>query len=137
MHRSRLAGLIVDCESGDLEAAAAFWSAALGAAVRPASDGDDARYRELDMRSDEPYVEVQQVDHPSRVHIDIETDDVEAEAARLEALGARRVAAVRSWIVMEAPTGQRFCVVPVVSRVFESRANTWDAAREKGGGDDQ
>jgi hypothetical protein len=31
--------------------------------------------------------------------------------ARLEALGARRVAFVQRWWVMEAPTGQRFCVV--------------------------
>ena len=131
-HRSRLAGLIVDCESGDLDAAAAFWSAALGASVRPASAGDDDRYRALAMPDDEPYVEVQRVDHPSRVHIDIETDDVEAEAARLEGLGARRIAKVRSWIVMEAPTGHQFCVVPVVSKVFESRANTWDAADNKG-----
>jgi hypothetical protein len=46
------------------------------------------------------------------VHLDIEADDVEAEAQRLEALGAARVAAVHDWIVMQAPDGQRFCVVP-------------------------
>lgn len=36
-------------------------------------------------------IEVQQVDHPSRVHRDIEADDVEAEVRRLEELGAKRV----------------------------------------------
>ena len=39
------------------------------------------------------------------------SDDVEAEVRRLEALGARRIRQVQSWWVMEAPTGQRFCVV--------------------------
>lgn len=54
---------------------------------------------------------MQKVDHPSRVHFDIESDDVNAEAARLEDLGAKKVAFVKRWWVMEAPTGQRFCVV--------------------------
>ncbi len=46
-----------------------------------------------------------------RVHLDIEADDIDAEVLRLEALGARRVAHVKTWWVMEAPTGQRFCVI--------------------------
>ena len=54
---------------------------------------------------------VQKVDHESRIHLDIETDNLDAEVKRLEALGAKRVAFVRRWWVMEAPTGQRFCVV--------------------------
>jgi hypothetical protein len=54
---------------------------------------------------------VQKVKHDSRVHLDIESDDVEAEAARLEKLGARKVQKINTWWVMEAPTGQRFCVV--------------------------
>ena len=45
------------------------------------------------------------------MHLDIESDDVAAEVARLEKLGARRVGAVRTWVVMEAPTGHRFCVI--------------------------
>jgi hypothetical protein len=57
------------------------------------------------------HIEVQRGDHPSRVHLDIEALDVEAEARRLEALGATRVAAVHDWIVMQAPDGQRFCIV--------------------------
>ncbi len=43
--------------------------------------------------------------------IDCQTDDIEAEVARLEELGARRIADFRRWVVMEAPTGQQFCVV--------------------------
>jgi hypothetical protein len=45
------------------------------------------------------------------LHLDIESDDVEAEVLRLEKLGAKRVANVRTWVVLEAPTGQRFCVI--------------------------
>ena len=45
------------------------------------------------------------------MHLDIESDDIPAEVARLERLGARKVAEVRTWVVMEAPTGHRFCVI--------------------------
>lgn len=125
MHRSRLAGLIIDCQTDDLDAAAAFWSAALGAPPRHAADIASSPYVELGMPENENYVEVQAVDHPSRVHIDIESDDIEAEVKRLEALGAKRIADIKRWCVMEAPTGQRFCVVPVVSKGFEQKANKW------------
>ena len=69
---------------------------------------------------------MQTVDHESRVHLDIETDDVEAEVRRLEALGAKRVAAIEAWVVMEAPTGQRFCVVRAASPSFGEHAKRWD-----------
>ncbi len=108
MHSSRLAGFIIDCQDADLEVAATFWSAALGLA-RCGSDGD--AYERLDGTSRDMSIEVQSVPHPSRVHLDIETDDVEAEADRIEKLGAKRVQRYPNWWVMEAPTGQRFCIV--------------------------
>ena len=111
MHKSRLAGFIIDCRTDDLPGAAAFWGAALGMRVRalPAAEGE--RYIALDDPEQRLHIEVQSVEHPSRVHLDIETDDVDAEADRLERLGARKIAFVKRWWVMEAPTGQRFCVV--------------------------
>ena len=124
MHRSRLAGLIIDCNTDDLATAAEFWSKALGAPAKRGAVSND-RYVSLDMRPDDPHVEVQKVEHPSRVHLDIESDDVEAEVLRLEALGARRIETVQDWCVMEAPTGQRFCVVPAESAGFEDKANQW------------
>ena len=66
------------------------------------------------------------VDHPSRVHLDIEADDVEAEVRRLEALGAKRLKQIRTWWVMEAPTGQRFCVVRPQRANFAAEANRWE-----------
>ncbi len=125
MHKSRLAGFIIDCQTEDLEGAARFWGAALGFAVEAAPGAAEVRYRRLDTAPDELHMEVQQVEHPSRVHLDIEADDIEAEVARLEALGARRIATVHSWVVMEAPTGHRFCVVRVQRSDFAAHANRW------------
>jgi predicted enzyme related to lactoylglutathione lyase len=126
MHKSRLSGLIIDCRTQDLDVAAAFWAEALGAPAKHAADAAQSPYVELEVGDGEPYVEVQQVSHESRVHIDIETDDIDAEVARLEKLGARRVGAVRNWVVMEAPTGQRFCVVPVARAGFDEHAHRWE-----------
>ena len=61
---------------------------------------------------------------PEWVHLDIETDDIDAEVTRLEALRAKRVARVRTWWVMEAPTGQRFCVIRPQNEGFAARALT-------------
>ncbi|HET6149188.1 MAG TPA: VOC family protein [Polyangia bacterium] len=108
MHRSRLAGFIIDCQGSDAQGAATFWSAALGL---DSLGADGEHYVRLDAAARDLVVEVQSVSHPSRVHLDIEADDVEAEVERLEQLGARRVEQIRTWWVMEAPTGQRFCVV--------------------------
>jgi len=126
MHRSRLAGLIIDCHTDDLEAAAKFWGEALGAPPNSAANIEESPYVELLMPKGENYVEVQAVKHPSRVHLDIESDDIEAEVGRLEALGATRIANIKGWCVMEAPSGQRFCVVPVISADFEEKAHKWE-----------
>jgi predicted enzyme related to lactoylglutathione lyase len=124
MHRSKLAGFIIDCRTQDLESAAEFWSAALGLAVT-GEPADDPGYRQLANGPGDLHIEVQQVTHESRVHLDIESDDIDAEVRRLEALGAHRVSAIKRWVVMEAPTGQRFCVVRPQSSRFESEANEW------------
>ena len=125
MHRSQLAGFIIDCQTGDLQGAACFWSAALGLPTKPSQAEEDAGYVPLDTGANGLHIEVQRVAHASRVHLDIETDDVEAEANRLEALGARRVQKIRTWWVMEAPTGQRFCVVRAQRANFAAEANRW------------
>ena len=125
MHRSCLAGFIIDCKTDDLEGAARFWSAALGYELKPKSEESSPLYRTLLTDERGLHVEVQKVEHDSRVHLDIETDDVEAEAQRLEALGAKRIGKVHTWIVMEAPTGQRFCLVRPQNDQFASTANVW------------
>jgi hypothetical protein len=125
MHKSKLSGFIIDCRTEDLEGAAGFWGAALGMLVRPLPGSEGELYVRLVNAHHGLDIEVQKVAHESRVHLDIETDDIEAEVRRLEKLGAKRVEAVKSWWVMEAPTGQRFCVVKAATPHFDRRATLW------------
>ena len=84
-------------------------------------------YERLDASARDMVIEVQRVTHESRLHLDIESDDVDAEAARLERLGARRIGKVKTWWVMEAPTGQRFCVVRAKASLQDAPgASTWE-----------
>ena len=125
MHKSKLGGFIIDCQTEDLAGAADFWSRALGMAVRELPPEEALLYKALDDPQHGLDIEVQRVAHPSRVHLDIESNDVDAEVGRLEKLGAKRIEAVHTWVVMEAPTGQRFCVVRARSQHFESLATQW------------
>lgn len=126
MHKSRLQTLVIDCETDDLDSDAAFWGAALGCKVFAHNmEPGDENYRELKVDPTQPQILVQKVNHPSRVHLDIETDNIEAEVARLEQLGAKQVGKVRHFTILEAPSGQRFCVVPVQRPDFEEKANIW------------
>ena len=125
-HRSRLAGFIIDCQTGDLDPAAKFWSQALGVSIADADAGDvPGTYQMFGDTPGDLHIEVQKVDHPSRVHLDIESDDVDAEAARLEKLGAKKIAFIKRWWVMEAPTGQRFCVVRMKHPDQGATPNVW------------
>jgi predicted enzyme related to lactoylglutathione lyase len=126
MHRSRLGGFIIDCRTDDIEAASRFWGAALGLTPGPGSEPGQPGYAGFERPHDGLNIEVQAVEHESRVHLDIETDDIAAECARLERLGAKRIKAVRDWVVMEAPTGQRFCIVPAFRENFLQEANIWE-----------
>ncbi|HUN74612.1 MAG TPA: VOC family protein [Steroidobacteraceae bacterium] len=126
MHHSRLCALLIDCKTSDVDEAARFWGAALGRPVDLAHAASRGNYRMLATPPDEPIVEIQSVTHESRVHIDIETDDIPAEVRRLVGLGAKVVDRLPRWIVMQAPTGQRFCVVRVQRPGFPKNATAWD-----------
>jgi predicted enzyme related to lactoylglutathione lyase len=126
MHYSRLCAVLIDCKVDDVDEAAAFWAEALGRPVDRTHPMTRGNYRMLQTPADEPIVEIQRVEHDSRVHIDIETDDIPAEVARLEKLGAKVAKRLERWVVMEAPSGQRFCVVPVQRPGFPKNANRWD-----------
>jgi hypothetical protein len=125
MHRTRLTSVVIDCAEGDYERGAAFWSAALGRPLLPR----DERFCSLRGRTGgegSPYVGLQRVPSAERaIHIDIETDDVAAEVARLEKLGARVKARIRNHVVMEAPSGHAFCVVPSRRGDFPVGAAEW------------
>ena len=121
MHKSGLGGIIIDCWTDDLDSDAKFWGAALGLEPVPSDPG----YIGLATPDGRPDIEVQAVDHESRVHLDIKTDDVQAEVARLLALGAREIVCIRHWVVMEAPSGHRFCVVPLHPGEDRGELNAW------------
>ncbi len=125
MHKSRLGAIVIDCETDDLQGEAEFWSRALGCAPSQSSEPDEENYVVLETAPEEVKVLLQKVDHPSRVHIDIETDDLEAEASRLEKLGASRIAKIKRWWVMAAPSGHRFCLVGPQRSDFDIEANEW------------
>jgi hypothetical protein len=118
--------VLIDCRVSDLDEAARFWAEALGRPVDLGHPDSHGNYRMLKSSADEPILEVQRVDHESRVHIDIETDDIAAEVARLTKLGAKVVDRLERWTVMQAPSGQRFCVVRVQRAGFNENANRWD-----------
>jgi predicted enzyme related to lactoylglutathione lyase len=126
MHRSHLCTLVIDCNTNDLTEGANFWSQALGKKAAVSDDPAQDKYVALETNKDELIILLQKVDHPSRVHLDIESDDVEAEVARLEKLGAKRLEKIRTWWVMEAPTGHRFCVVRPQRGELPATANQWD-----------
>jgi predicted enzyme related to lactoylglutathione lyase len=128
MHRSRLSTILIDCAEDGFERSMDFWSAALGRdPVEPIERG--GRYAPLRGRiggDGGPIVLLQRVPAEERgVHLDIEADDVEAEVSRLERLGARVKRRHDPWVVMEAPSGHAFCVVPARRGDFEGHAAEW------------
>lgn len=126
MHRSRVNGILIDCNVDDIQQAAQFWAETLGRPVDPDHPGTRGDYVMLENRPDEISVQIQRVDHESRIHLDIETDDIPAEVGRLEKLGAKIHKRMERWVVMEAPSGQRFCIVRVQREGFPKGATTWE-----------
>lgn len=125
MHRSRLFGVFVDTPTAEADQAVDFWSHALGATAVPG--GPDDPYTLLRDGSAPLVVEVQAVDDRPRYHLDIETDDVAAETARLIGHGAVEEQRHDGWVVLRAPGGHLVCVVPVQSQPddFSAQARTW------------
>lgn len=124
-HRSRINGILIDCNVEDIEAAARFWAEALGRPIDAGHPGTRGDYVMLETPPDEISVQIQRVHHESRIHLDIETDDIPAEVARLEKLGAKVDKRMERWVVMRAPSGQRFCVVRVQRDGFDKDSNNW------------
>ncbi|MEV1143339.1 VOC family protein [Micromonospora sp. NPDC049799] len=125
MHRSRVFALIIDAPTDEAAQATAFWSAALGARAEPYAP--EPQFTTLHEALSGIITAVQAVDDAPRFHLDIETDDVEAETARLLALGAVQVARWQECRVLRAPGGHLLCVLPQETppEVFDADARTW------------
>ena len=125
-HYSRLYRIVIDVPPADHDRELAFWSAASGQQL---AQGDFyPEYHGAALHGQEFGLLIQRLGHgPGRVHIDIHTDDLDAELARLEELGAERVHQVDRWWVMRDPAGLLFCVVPEpVGSLNERNAQRWD-----------
>ena len=125
-HRSRLAVLLMDLPPELHDAGRSFWSAATGHEVTP--DPSDGNWSSLGSFADGFHLEVQRTGEgtPPRWHVDVETDDIEAEVARLEALGATRHRDMGSFWQLLDPAGLVFCVVAIqTGDEFERHAVTW------------
>ena len=124
MHKSKLVAALIDVPLAVNEQEVAFWAGALGRT--PKRDLDDPAYADFGEVIPGMMFMVQAVDAAARIHLDIETDDVESEVRRLETLGAVRVRQTESWWVMRDPAGVQFCVVRVQAPgMFLSLSTTW------------
>jgi hypothetical protein len=125
-HYSRLSKIVIDVPDDVHGGELTFWQGAMGQEFahyerHPEYHGTDLHGHNLGML-------VQRLGggHP-RIHVDIHTDDLEAEIARLEALGAKREFRSHEWWVMSDPAGLLFCVIPDDSEEFTERnAQRWD-----------
>ncbi|MEU4240102.1 VOC family protein [Actinoplanes sp. NPDC026619] len=126
MHRSRFSTLLIDVPTGEAAKAADFWSGALGVPANPV-EGEE-QFISLPGLLDGLTVAIQAVDDQARYHLDIETDDVDAETARLLALGAVEINRWLGCRILRVPGGHIICVIPLHSdpEVFARNAKTWE-----------
>lgn len=134
MHKSRICYITIDIN--DFEVGVAFWSQALNAELEGFSTtgNSDIVYRRLKLPNSDIRILLQLVSEKksakTRVHIDIEADDTDAEAERLVKLGAKKQRLTdergfRFW-VMEDPFGNEFCVLqPEYPELLEKNGPTW------------
>ena len=124
MHRSRLSTILIDVPADAVPEAAAFWSAALGVPANPVPG--EEQFTSLPGALPGLTLAIQSVDADARYHVDLETDDVDAETARLLALGAVEINRWLECRILRAPGGHILCVIPLHSDDFADHATTWD-----------
>jgi hypothetical protein len=126
MHRSRLSTILIDVPTGQAAGASTFWSKALGVPARP--EPGEEQFTSLAGALPGLTLAVQAVDDTARYHVDIETDDVEAETTRLIGLGAVEVSRWLECRILRAPGGHLLCVIPRHSddETFASHSKVWE-----------
>lgn len=125
-HYSRLQMIVIDVPEPDHERELAFWGAATGKPLTRVENFPAYHFGQL--HGQEVWLLLQRLgEGPARLHVDFHTDDLEAEVARLEELGAQRVEKVEKWWLMRDPAGLTFCVVPEPpGQLTDSNAQRWD-----------
>jgi hypothetical protein len=125
VHRSRISTLLIDAPHAEAAAAARFWSAATG--VASWSVPDEEQFTHLEDPIPGLVAAVQSIGGPARYHLDMETDDVAAETARLLDLGAVEIGGWLDCRTLRVPGGHLLCVIPVHSDPanFAEQAHVW------------
>jgi predicted enzyme related to lactoylglutathione lyase len=98
----------VDVPAEDVATAHRFWSSVLGWPVGDPWPGLP-QFTSFVPDAGAPYVHVQRIDGPARVHLDL-VGGIERDTARLEGLGATRGHRGPAWQAMASPAGLPFCV---------------------------
>jgi hypothetical protein len=125
-HRSRVNQVVIDVAAPDLGRELEFWRSATGRPLPLLADGPEFYGSKL--HGQQFALLVQELDDgASRVHLDIFTDDVDAEVERLERLGAQRVQQSHDWWIMRDPAGLPFCVIPApAGTLTDENSQRWD-----------
>jgi len=132
MHRSRVCQFVIDVS--DLNQGVSFWSAALDAVEEETPEASRHLYRCLRLPDSEIRILLQKTgDRKSskeRMHLDLETDNVEAEVERLEKLGAIRWDHQQErgydfWVLRD-PWGNEFCVLQEEFPELLAKRRPWD-----------
>jgi hypothetical protein len=110
-HYSRLYKVVIDVPAAVHDREVAFWGAATGHPL--AGNERYPEYHGTILEGQHFGLLTQLLEEGgSRVHLDIHTDDLEAEVARLERIGATKVRQMHRWWIMQDPAGLPFCVIP-------------------------
>jgi glyoxalase superfamily protein len=126
-HYSRLRMIVIDLPADDHVQGLAFWQAAVGQELTRIEAHPEFHGAHLPHQQQLALLVQRLGEGPARVHLDFHTDDVAAEVARLERLGAKQERRVQDWYVMRDPAGLLFCVVPVkAGSLDDNNAQRWE-----------
>ena len=106
---------VIDVPARQHSAAAQFWSAALGWPVGQAWPGHP-ELRSFEPAAGSPYLHLQSIDGPPRVHLDLESAQPDTLANLALSQGAALVAEQDDWRTLQSPGGLPFCMVPASER---------------------
>ena len=126
-HYSRFRMVVIDAPADSHDQELSFWQGALGVTLEREEQHPEYHGAVLPHQKQHALLVQRLREGPARVHLDIHTDDLEAEVARLVALGAEPVERVQAWCVLRDPAGLLFCVVPVSpGSLDDDNAQRWD-----------
>jgi hypothetical protein len=125
-HYSRLSKIVFDVPPQAHDAELAFWQEVTGEQLVHYTKYPE--YHGGRLNGEDLGLLIQRLDQgEARVHVDIHTDDLDAEVTRLERAGAKRVRQIHEWWVMRDPAGMLFCVIPEQpGALTEANAWRWD-----------